>query len=396
MESTQAKSAGKEQTTNKMATMSGNRENTERISMAEELLNLITVEEYVKVVTAFPSTNYINKLELASLKKMIAGKLWVDSRKFISRQNAVVVNGLFALFGATLGKSASEIRAEACDYFLDPDSKNLRDMLKVSVTQGGRSYSNWIRHLSSDDYPCDEFGLFLLSYMYKRHVIVILMDKLWCTFVTANMSTFEKLCKSDHTLIWLGDDKYAEVKPLQIKGTNIAEWQQLADSIDILHEKNRSSKKQQRRAEKSTASVSTPKKSKLHSPIKTSARVSSKRDSKISIDYKQLHEVGAFETKKRKTEKFLPRGSGPSETRLEAQKQITQTKEHARKVVTKDGYQPRHTVAVSNVRQMNIKQEYVSSYRPMKPVKPEPGIFMTRRRNPIDLNRNWKYVHVSG
>ena len=269
-------------------------------------------------------------------------------------------------------------------------------MLKVSVAQGGRSYSNWIRHLSSDDYPCDKFGLFLLSYTYKRHVIVILMDKLWCTFVTTNMSTFEKLCKSDHTLIWLGDDKYAEVKPLQVKGTNIAEWQQLADSIDILHEKNRSSKKQQRRAERSTASVSTPKKSKLHSPIKTSARISSKRDSKISIDYKQLHEIGAFETKKRKIEKFLPRGTGPSETRLEAQKQITETKDHARKVVTKYGYQPRRNIAVSSVPQKNIKQEYVSSFRPTKPVKPEPGVYMTRRRNPIDLNRNWKYVHVSG
>ena len=73
---------------------------------------------------AFPSTSYINKLELASLKKMIAGKLWVDSRKFVSRQNLVVINGLFTLFGATLGKSASEIRAETCDHLLDPDNKS--------------------------------------------------------------------------------------------------------------------------------------------------------------------------------------------------------------------------------------------------------------------------------
>ena len=109
MESTQAKSAGKEQTTNKMAAISGNRENTEQISIAEELMNLITEEEYVKMVSMFRSTSYINKLELASLKKMIAGKLWIDSRKFISRQNTVVVNGLFALFGSTLSKGASEI-----------------------------------------------------------------------------------------------------------------------------------------------------------------------------------------------------------------------------------------------------------------------------------------------
>ena len=321
--------------------MSGNGENTERISMAEELMNLITVEEYVKVVTAFPSTNYINKLELASLKKMIAGKLWVDSRKFVSRQNSVVINGLFALFGATLGKSASEIRAESCDHLLDPDNKSLRDMLRVSITQSGRSYSNWIRRLSSDEFPCDEFGLFLLSYMYKRHVIVILMDKLWCSFVSSQMSTFEKLCKSDHTLVWLGDDKYAEVKPLQIKGSNIAEWQLLADSVDHLHDKNKTNKKQQRRAEKATASVSTPTKTKTVPPFsQQKTRASSKRDSKISIDYKQFHEVGTFEQKKRKIEKFLP-STGPSETRLEAQQQITKSKESTRKVVTADSYQPR-------------------------------------------------------
>ena len=269
-------------------------------------------------------------------------------------------------------------------------------MLKVSLTQGGRSYSNWICHLSSDDYPCDEYGLFLLSYTFKRHVIVILMDQLWCTFVSSNMTTFEKLCKSDHILVWLGDDKYAEVKPLHIKGSNIAEWQQLADSIDTLHEKNKSNKKPQRRAEKMTASVSTPKKRKLYSPVKTNTRITSRRDSKVSIDYKRFHEMGSFESKKRKTEKFLPRGSGPSESRLEAQKQITKTNENSRKVVTEGTYQPRCTVAVSNIRPTNIKQEYVSSYRPSKPVKPEPGIYVTRRRNPIDLNRNWKYVHVSG
>ena len=174
---------------NKMATMSGNSENKKRISMAEELMNIITCEEYVKLVPAFSSTAYLNKLEVSSMKKMILGKLWIDSQKFVNRQQTVVVNGLFALFGVTLGRSASEIRADACEFFLDPDSNTLRDMMRVSVTQGGRSYSNWIRCFSSDDYPCDEFGLFLLSYVYKRHVIVILSNKLWCTFVSDKMST---------------------------------------------------------------------------------------------------------------------------------------------------------------------------------------------------------------
>ena len=246
---------------------------------------------------------------------------------------------------------------------------------------------------SSDDYLCDEFGLFLLSYVYKHHVIVILSNKLWCTFVLDKTSTFEKLCKADHTLIWLGDDKYSEVKPLQVKRSNLVEWQH---SIDHLHDKNKSNKNQ-RRVERATASVCTPKKCPNPlSPTPESTRSTRKCDSKVSIDYKQFHEMGTLEEKKRKLDKFLPMSSGPSETILEAQKQLLRTKEHSRKVVTQDYYRPRRTIVVSNTSQKTIKQEHAAPYSSTRIVKPEPGIFMTHRRNPQYLNRNWKYVHVSG
>ena len=228
---------------------------------------MISTEEYVSSIQAFPSTDYLNKTELSSLKKMIAGKLWTDSRKFVSRQNAIVVNGLYALFGTTLGRSASDVRADACDLLLDPDSKNIRSVLKDSIGKTPKSYSTWINHLSSNDYPCDEFGLFLLSYVYKRHVIVILTSSLWCTFKTGCMSTFEKLCKSDHILVWLGEDRYAEVKPLQTQRghTNFVEWQLLSESIDHLHQKSAACKRP-RHASKATASISMPKKLKTTPP----------------------------------------------------------------------------------------------------------------------------------
>ena len=234
-----------------MATTSGNTVYHEKTSMAAELMNIINIEEYVTDIEKFPSTNYLNKLELSSLRKMVSGKLWLDSRKFVSRQNNVIVNGIFALFGLTLGKSASNIRAEACDFLLDADHVELRKLLRRCVNGSGRTYSKWIGKLTNDMYPCDEFGLFLLSFVFKRHVIVVLTDKLWCTFKTGRMSTFEKICKADHVLVWMGDDRYCEVKPLQIKTgsgvSNIAEWQQLAESMDLLHSK---SSNRARRAEK--------------------------------------------------------------------------------------------------------------------------------------------------
>ena len=380
--------------------MSGNNVKCNKTSMAAELLSIISIEEYTTDITKFSSTNYLNKLELASIKKMVSGKLWLDSRRFVSRQNSAIVNGLFALFGFTLGKSAANIRAEACDFLLDADNVELRKLLRRSVNGSGRTYSKWIGKLSSDIYPCDEFGLFLLSFTFKLHVLVILADQLWCTFKTGRMSTFEKLCKADHVLVWIGDDRYCEVKPLQNKtgpSANIAEWQRLAESVDLLHSK---SKNRARRVEKSTASVKTPTKLTIPSPV----REPSKRDRKRSIDYKQLHEDGVYEEKKRRVVNYPPPSKGPSELRQEAQKQIVQHKkptgynDSRSTTATAARYVPLRTINVNDPasgRPKSIKQEHITIY-PRRPVKPEPGIHMTHRVNPNDKERTWKFVHVSG
>ena len=394
-----------------MATISGNYASNNKNSLASELMDMISIEEYKTSIPAFPSTDYLNKTELGSLKKMISGKLWIDSRKFVSRQNAIVVNGLYALFGTTLGRSASDVRADACDLLLDPDSQNIRSVLRDSIGKTSKSYSTWINRLSSNDFPCDEFGLFLLSYVYKRHVIVILANSLWCTFKTGCMSTFEKLCKCDHILVWLGEDRYAEIKPLQTQRghTNFVEWQLLSDSIDHLHQKSLTNK-HTHRASKATASISTPKKRKPSPP--SHARVPNKRESKIHIDYKQFHEDGIFEIKQR-NEKYLPKSSGPSESRLESQRLIVCNKQspqppraqHPRvtmmttppkETTTTSSYIPRRNIVVSVPSRITIKREIAAYHATSRNVKQEPGIYMTRRKNPKDQDRDWRYVYVSG
>ena len=252
-----------------MAATSGNQQKTDKISMAAELLDAISEEEYTTNIQGFSSTGYLNKTDVASIKKMVSGKLWIDSRKFVNRENNVIINGMYAMFGLKLGKSASILRAEVCEYFLDPENKDIRQLLRDSVNRDGKNYNTWTRRLSSDDYPCDEYGLYLLAYTFKRHVIIVLSDKLWCTFKTGNMNTFEKICKSDHVLLWLGEDKYSEVKPLQIRNNtgNIADWQRLAETIDHVHDRNTKAK-YNRRVARSTASVKTPTK-KTMSPLST-------------------------------------------------------------------------------------------------------------------------------
>ena len=201
------------------------------------------------------------------------------------------------------------------------------------------------------------------------------------------MSTFEKLCKADHVLLWMGDDRYLEVKPLQVKSSvgNLVEWQQLEESIDHLHEKNLLTKRHHRTA-RSTASIRTlMKKTKTNTSTHTVSppctRTGIKRESKVSIDYKQFHEDDTFEEKKRRTEKFLPMSSGPSELHFESQKHIVKNKKSPKtppacKVVTSRQYNLLRKVVVSNIPQNPIKKEHNQFYL-TKIIKPEPGIFMT-------------------
>ena len=323
MECIQAKSAGNQQTANKMATKSGNRTKENKMSIAEELVSLIEYEEYPEDVEGFGDMDYLNKNEVAALKKMTSGKWWVDNRKFTNCQNSVIVNGLFSLFGTILAKSASVIREEVCDYFLDPDNKELRDNLKRSLNVADKKYSKLTSRLTDDNYPCDEFGLFLLCHTYKRHALVILSSQVWCSFKQKNMKLFEKICKADHILAWTGEDRYLEIRLLHVKGGlgNMVEWQLLADSIEVIHKKRLANRKHTHphRATTSTSCILITEEEAV-SPTMT--RRGTKRDSKIKIDYKQYHHEGIVASKVPKMDKVLPRASGPSQSRLASQEVI--------------------------------------------------------------------------
>ena len=300
---------------------------------------------------------------------MISGKLWVDCRKFLNRQNQSVVNGMLSLFGQTVGKSAIDVKAEICDQLLDTDNKKLRDILRNSMKSAKYTYSDWISCLNEDNAGCDEFVLYLLCQTFKRHVVVILSSRLWSSFKPGTMSTFEKLNKADHVLVWLGEDKYGEVRPLHIKTGvgNVLEWQHLAEAIHHMHEKRMSSK-QQKRPDKSTnikprngpdieAITSEPTRQKR-----------GKRESSLNINYKHYHSDGIRSAKSPRKDKTLPKKSGPSTTRLAAQQMINDQKA--------------------------IKKEVTLASNKHVLVKPDPEIHMVYKKP--NENMNWQYVHSDG
>ena len=203
---------------NKMAAIRGNTPKRRKMSMAEELMTLVNDEEYTDCVLGLTDDEYITKTEIASIKKMISGKLWVDSRKFTNRQNQCISTGMYELFGSSVSKSATDVHAEGCQYFLDLDREEIRDVLRDSMKKTKQSYSNWINNLNNINKPCDEFVLYLLCRCYKRHVCIVTSKRLICSFKLAKMTTSQKLCKCDSVLLWLGESKFAEMKPLQNLG----------------------------------------------------------------------------------------------------------------------------------------------------------------------------------
>ena len=137
---------------------------------------------------------------------------------------------------------------------LDPDNKAVRGILRDSLKVAQISYSNWIKNLSNEETPCDAFGLYLLCQTYKRHAVVLTSSKCWCTFKPGNRTLFDKLVKVDTVLLWLGDNRFAEVKPLKKITSSLGpllEWQLMSDSIKHVHEK-RITDKCMRKPRKST------------------------------------------------------------------------------------------------------------------------------------------------
>ena len=59
-------------------------------------------------------------------------------------------------------------------------------------------------------------------------------------------------------------------------------------------------------------------------------------------------------------------------------------------------YVPRRNIIVRVPSHISIKREIVTYHATSRNVKQEPGIYMTRHKNPKDSDRDWRYVHVSG
>ena len=340
---------------------------------------LVSDEEYVEVVEGLAEDKYITKSEVAFIRKMISGKLWIDGRKFTNRQNQCIPTSMYELFGSCFSKSAVAVHTEVVQYFLDPDQKSLRDLLRKSTKINKVLYSNWITNLNNINKPCDEYVLYLLCRCYNRHASIVTSKRLLCTFKPGTMNMFEKLCKCDTVLIWLGESTFAEMKPLQTpKGIGpLQEWQLASECIKHLHGKNLVAKRPRKPVSNFSSNIATKQPTTPSASAGTVKGMDSAKEMKqkcLDIDYKQYHSDGTVTVRSpRSSHKPLPRASGPSADRLVAQEYITQEK-HGQIIGTA-------------IKLENVKKEVIHSNRltrvSHKLVKEEPSIHMVHRKEKL-------------
>ena len=77
---TRQKAREKQMTKKKKKKMVAIRSNTpkrrNKQTMVEELMSLVNEEEYVDTVQRLSEDDYLTKTEIASMRKMLSGKLW--------------------------------------------------------------------------------------------------------------------------------------------------------------------------------------------------------------------------------------------------------------------------------------------------------------------------------
>ena len=202
------------------------------------------------------------------------------------------------------------------------------------------------------------------------------------------MILFEKLCKCDTVLIWLGESIYAKMKPLQTpKGIGpLQEWQLASECILHLHEKNLAAKRPRKPFSTTSSNIANKELNKV-TPTKGTVKDSVKgtKRKRLDIDYKQYHNEGRVSSRSPRTSvKPLPMASGPSAERLAAQDYITQEK--------------RGLTVGAPVKLDNVKKELIPSNRltrvSHKLVKEEPSIHMVHRKE--KLMGPERVIHPSG
>ena len=120
---------------------------------------------------------------------------------------------LYDLFGKLSGHTPPQVRP----ITLQAVAANVEFYKSRScVCLGMRSnhFEGWLRDIADPTKPCDELGLLMLCYLYRRHALVYTSTKLWSTVESSDpLSLLQLLNECSVKLVYLGDLEFGMLRP---------------------------------------------------------------------------------------------------------------------------------------------------------------------------------------
>ena len=118
----------------------------------------------------------------ASQKQRLRPGYWVDTRRFVSKTNRELANGLFEIFGDFSKELAGTVRDNLMGWIYD-NFQAVEQWMHLMLKEREISLSGWIENMHKDTTPGDDICLYLLARMYNKHVYVHNNLFYWCTAI---------------------------------------------------------------------------------------------------------------------------------------------------------------------------------------------------------------------
>ena len=179
-------------------------------SMAAAILASVSNYGYKEMVP------YINERDSTSLnaykKTKLAEYFRIDtSRAF--KNGCANPNHIFELFGDFGGHDATQVRLLLLQHIARDPSYHM-GCGTVCLEMCNISFEKWLNRLADERMYCDELGLLSLCHMYRRHSLVVTVNKLWSTIEhNSPLNLLELLNECSVKLIYLGQLRFGELKP---------------------------------------------------------------------------------------------------------------------------------------------------------------------------------------
>ena len=184
--------------------------NANKVSMAEAILASVSKYGYKEIVP------FINERDAISLDNFKTTKL---AEYFVIDSSRAYVNGranpnhIYKLFGNYGGHDATQVRLLLLKHMaIDPSFHMRRGT--VCLEMRNTLFERWLHRVADNQMYCDELGILSLSHMYRRHSLVVTVNKMWSTIEHSSpLNLLELLNECSVKLIYLGQLRFGELKP---------------------------------------------------------------------------------------------------------------------------------------------------------------------------------------